>query len=99
MFVATVLLDADYCAQQQQRDSGCLGFSLVFDVSNAIIGVFMPFPLKRALAPSALVTPGNSCINQPITNFQMALSKQGAGGGSATYKGPTQAPTAYSTSL
>ena len=25
----------------------------------------------------------------PITNYQMALSKQGAGGGSATHKEPT----------
>ena len=28
-------------------------------------------------------------IQLPITNYQMAMSKQGAGGGSATHKEPT----------
>jgi len=30
-----------------------------------------------------------SDVSQPITNYQMATSKRGAGGGSATHKEPT----------
>ena len=37
-------------------------------------------------------------IQLPITNYQMAPSKRGAGGGSATHKEPTLAPTAYTIS-
>ena len=43
----------------------------------------------REVQPMGFVT--SYCLHPglPITNYQMALSKQGAGGGSATHKEPT----------
>ena len=63
--------------------------------------VFLAGYHDHSLAPkgsrSGLV--GNLVIsNIPITNYQMAPSKRGAGGGSATHKEPTLAPTAYTIS-
>ena len=52
---------------------------------------------RRAAAVPELTQTINVC-RLLITNYQMAPSKRGAGGGSATHKEPTLAPTAYTIS-